>query len=276
MPHETAGFPIAEQNPYLSDVHRMLIQGAPVDRVTMEQVVARALRAAAGHDQQISIFAMNPEKVVKAGGDPQLLKLLSASELLIPDGIGCVLAMRLRGWKAQRVPGSELMPALCEAAARDGHSVFLLGARPEVNAEAARRLRERFPQLIIAGRQHGYFEAREESSLLDAINDSGASMLFVAMGSPKQEEWMARHRQQLSVKVLQGVGGTFDVLAGAARRAPEIWLRLNLEWLYRLLSQPQRLLRQRALPLFAVRLIGEWVVGLPRRTRSVKKGQSTE
>jgi N-acetylglucosaminyldiphosphoundecaprenol N-acetyl-beta-D-mannosaminyltransferase len=231
--------------------NRIEILGVPTDCVTRRQamdVVEDMLRGA----KTEVIAAVNPEKVIKARRDPGLLDHLRRAGLLIPDGIGVVLAARLfRMGRIERVPGCELMQAICERAGRGGEGVFLFGASPEVNARAADVLRWRYAGLRIVGAQHGYLAETGMPALIDRINASGAAVLFVALGSPKQEEWMDRHAPRLAVKICQGVGGTFDVLAGRVRRAPLAFRALGLEWFYRLATQPRRLLRQTALPTFA-------------------------
>jgi N-acetylglucosaminyldiphosphoundecaprenol N-acetyl-beta-D-mannosaminyltransferase len=171
--------------------------------------------------------------------------------LLIPDGIGVVLATRLlRGIGMERVPGSDLMPSICGLAARDGHSVFLFGSREGVAASAATILQQRFPGLRVAGVQDGYVPEEGMPDLLRTINQSGAKVLFAGLGSPRQELWLARHRSQLSVRVCQGVGGSFDAICGNPKRAPQLVQNMHLEWLYRLALQPGRAGRQSALPRF--------------------------
>lgn len=237
---------------------RVSVLGVPVDAVDMPQAVRAVEHMLRGNRAQ-AVIAVNPEKVIKAQADDALLRRLHSAGLLIPDGIGVVAAARLLGLaRMRRVPGSELMPELCALAARRGVPVFLYGASPEVNAKAGAVLRARYPGLRIAGSQHGYVEDAQQQAVVEQINASGAEILFVALGSPKQEMWMERYLPQLRVKVCQGVGGTFDVLAGRVRRAPWLWRRLHLEWLYRLLSQPKRLLRQTALPQFAFQVLRKW------------------
>ncbi|MBI3802951.1 MAG: WecB/TagA/CpsF family glycosyltransferase [Nitrospirae bacterium] len=209
-----------------------------------------------------TVIAVNPEKVIKARQDPRLLSQLRRAGLLIPDGIGVVLAARfLRLGRMDRVPGSELMPAICERAAQKGYSIFLFGGSPEVNAQTAEVLRKRLPQIRIVGRQHGYVAEEEMPAVIGKINASGAEILFVALGSPKQELWMERYLPELRIKVCQGVGGTFDVLSGRVKRAPLFFRRLHLEWFYRLASQPKRLVRQTALPKFAFLVLRQKVTG---------------
>lgn len=240
---------------------RIDILGVPVDCVDMAAAVARVDEFIA-QDQVQTILAVNPEKVMKARVDGTLMGSLRNAGLLIPDGIGVVIAAKLLGLGAmQRVPGSELMPALCAHAARRGYSVFLFGASADVNEQACAVLRARYPGLRIAGSQNGYVTDQGMPALIDSINSSGAQILFVALGSPKQELWMDRHRSALKVKVCQGVGGTFDVIAGRVKRAPPLFLKLHLEWLYRLLAQPKRLLRQSALPRFAWHVLRQKILG---------------
>ena len=232
---------------------RIDLLGVPVDCVDMAGAVDFLAAHAAGGTGCATVFAVNPEKVMKARQDPALRALLASATLLIPDGIGVVLAARWLGLgRFGRVPGSELMPNLCARAAERGHAVFLFGARPEVNDEAAAALLRRYPGLRIAGRQHGYVEEKDMPDLIRRINESGADILFVALGSPRQEAWMHRYAPALRVKVAQGVGGTLDVIAGRVNRAPPLFLKLNLEWLYRLLREPRRIWRQRALAGFAL------------------------
>jgi N-acetylglucosaminyldiphosphoundecaprenol N-acetyl-beta-D-mannosaminyltransferase len=231
-------------------VKRFDLGSVPVDDITMQASVELS-RQSIVDNQQIVILAVNPEKVITARSCPELLKALKRAELVIPDGIGAVIAARFKGAKmTERVPGAELMPKLCEMASQNGFSIYLFGASEETNAAAASQLLARYPGLTLAGRRNGYFSEKDHHAIVNEINSSGADLLFLALGSPKQELFIDQHRDNLDVKVLQGVGGTFDVLAGNVKRAPAFWRKLHLEWFYRLLSQPSRLLRQTALPKF--------------------------
>lgn len=240
---------------------RIKVLGVPVDPLDLPTALRRIDALVAG-DTAGSVIAVNPEKVIKAREDAWLRRQLEAAALLLPDGIGVVWAARLlTGIRTERVAGADLMQALCAHAARVGYRVFLFGASPDVNERAADELRRRHPTLVIAGRQHGYIGNAEMPALLEAINRSGAELLFVALGSPRQEMWMSQHLPALKVKVCQGVGGTFDVIAGTVQRAPRAWQRVHLEWAYRLIREPRRLLRQKALPKFAGLVIGAWLGG---------------
>lgn len=236
---------------------RIEILGVPVDCVTMASALDYVDELVRGAGPPAAVIAVNPEKVMKARADDVLLGRLRGTALLIPDGIGVVAAARFLGLaRIGRVPGVELMEGICARGATRGYRVFLLGARPEVNAAARAKLAATCPGLAIAGGRDGYFTDAEAASVVEEINASGADVLFVALGSPRQENFIAAWLPRLRVKVCQGVGGSFDVLAGTVRRAPAAWRRLNLEWAYRLLSQPQRLLRQTALPRFAWHVLG--------------------
>lgn len=240
---------------------RVHVLGVPVDAVDMEQALMSVERMVHG-DRAQAVIAVNPEKVIRAQQDPALLARLNNAGLLIPDGIGVVAACRFLGLaRMRRVPGSELMPRICGLAARNGYRVFLFGASPDVNAKTGQVLRKLYPGLRIAGQQHGYLKEDEHGQVIEKINSSQADILFIALGSPRQELWMEKYLPQLQVKVCQGVGGTFDVIAGRVRRAPWLFRRLHLEWFYRLLAQPTRIARQSALPLFAWQVVRKRVSG---------------
>lgn len=238
---------------------RIEILGVPVDAVTTRQSVEFAKKSIL-NGEQISILAVNPEKIVTAKEDDFLLETLRQSELLIPDGIGVVLTAKMKGIKSiNRVAGADLMPELCSMAEIEKFPVFLFGASEAVNLKVADILNNRFPALTISGRENGYIRSNDYNKLVERINQSGAKLLFVALGSPRQEHFIKNFREQLNVNVLQGVGGTFDVLSGDVRRAPLFFQKLNLEWLYRLLSNPSRIFRQTALIKFIFLIFADFV-----------------
>jgi N-acetylglucosaminyldiphosphoundecaprenol N-acetyl-beta-D-mannosaminyltransferase len=229
----------------------------PVDNVNMSGAVDYANHIIE-NDKQSIILAVNPEKVMAAEKDPRLLGCLKSAGLVIADGIGVVIAGRIKGLNiSERVPGSELMPNLCALAAEKSYGIFLFGAKEDVNAQAAEKLQQMYPGLKIAGRQNGYVSAAEMPAFIDRINASGAKLIFVALGSPRQELWMEEYKQQLKVNILQGVGGTFDVIAGSVKRAPQFFIKLHLEWFYRLIKEPKRIKRQMAIPKFFLKVLRE-------------------
>lgn len=204
-----------------------------------------------------AIIAANPEKNYSVPKDAVLYDTFKNADLLLPDGIGMVLAARiLYGANLERVPGSEFIFDICNIAVSGGYGVFIYGAKEDVNKKAVDELRNRYPELKIAGRANGYLNESEMPDLIDRINASRAKILFLALGSPKQEKWYAVYKSQLRhVRVVQGVGGTLDTIAGNVKRAPIIWHKLSAEWLYRLIMEPKRIKRQKVLPVFAAMIL---------------------
>jgi len=232
------------------------ILGIPVDCVTMDSAINYATCLIEENKKGCYILAINPEKVMVLLKDQILLKAFSSASLLIPDGIGVVMALRwLHGMKAKRVPGAELMPRLCAMATKKGYGIFLYGSQEDVNQGAAEKLEKMYPGLKVAGRANGYLKEEEMAELIRKINASGAKILFVALGSPKQEQWIQKWGGKLDVNIIQGIGGTLDTIVGKVKRAPAIFCKLGLEWFYRLITDPQRASRQSVLPFFAWKVI---------------------
>lgn len=195
------------------------------------------------------IVAINPEKIIKAKNDPALKKLLNEAEFQIPDGIGVILASKIqKGQITSRVTGVDMMMRLCEEAEKRQKPIFLYGGKPGIADKAAEKLKELYPSIIISGTQDGY--EKDNEKVIAKINEAKPDILFVAMGSPKQENWINVNRGQLHPTIYQGVGGSFDVLAGNVKRAPEAFQKIGMEWFYRLMKEPKRIKRQIALPLF--------------------------
>ena len=202
---------------------------------------------------RISTFcvAINPEKVYRARQDPRLARVLDSAHIPICDGVGIAFAsMLLHRRRLRRCTGIDLFMRLARLCAEEGWKVFVLGASPQSNEAGCRALMRSFPGLKIAGRQHGYFE--DSIAVVRDINDSGADVLFVAMGSPRQEFWISEHMPHLKTSFCMGVGGSLDVAGGMAKRAPSLFQKTGTEWLFRLLVEPKRLRRQMALPHFAL------------------------
>jgi N-acetylglucosaminyldiphosphoundecaprenol N-acetyl-beta-D-mannosaminyltransferase len=238
---------------------RLNILDVWVDPVDRAEAIRRAATFLKEGNRPHAVFASNPEKNFSVPADPDLYRVFREADLLLPDGIGMVWAARLlRDARIERVPGSEFIFDLCRLAVQEESGVFVYGAKEEVNARAVEILEERFPGLCISGRANGY--SKDMDDLIRKINDSGAEILFIGLGSPKQEKWFATHRSSLkNVKIVQGVGGTLDTITGHVKRAPEIWCRYNLEWLYRLIDDPRRIGRQKVLPVFVMLVLMEKV-----------------
>jgi N-acetylglucosaminyldiphosphoundecaprenol N-acetyl-beta-D-mannosaminyltransferase len=218
----------------------------PMNPMTMDEVIDVCRRSLATRET-MQIGVVNGAKIVNASTDAYLRDSLLTCDLLLADGQSVVWASRLLGKPLpERVAGIEIFERLLEVAAEEGHSVYLLGATEEVLQKLLGNLRERFPTLVIAGARNGYYDREETPAIAEAIRDSKADMLFLGMTSPMKETFIADYGPILNVPVLHGVGGSFDVLAGLTKRAPRIWQKMGLEWLYRLLQEPGRLWRRYA------------------------------
>jgi len=194
--------------------------------------------------------ALNPEKIYKARyHEPEIKEALENADMGICDGIGvCLAAWIMYGRFIRRCTGVDLFTGLVERAAKSGWRVFLLGASPESNEQACYKLQELHPSLRIVGRQHGYFNDVDE--VVRQINDSDAELVFVAMGSPKQELWIKDNHPRINASFCMGVGGSFDVISGRARRAPRVFRLTGTEFLFRLVANPSRWKRQIVYPAF--------------------------
>lgn len=197
------------------------------------------------------IATTNPEFVMAAQQDAAFFQTLQQADLCVADGVGLLWAARWLGRRLpERVTGSDLVPMVAGQAAQRGWRLFLLGAAPGVAEQTARYLEQQNPGLRIAGVYAGSPDPAEAPGIVARIQAAQPDLLFVAYGAPAQDLWIARHKAELGVPVLMGVGGAFDHLVGVQRRAP-LWLqRINLEWLFRLMTQPWRWRRQLALPRF--------------------------
>ncbi len=239
-------------------IKRVKILGVPVDDVDMKRSIEFIDALIKSDKKGQYILAVNPEKVLTLRQDGSLKRMFEGAALLIPDGIGVVLAMRwLYRLSSKRVPGAELMPNICKLSAEKGYKIFIYGANESVNRSAAEKLRQEYPGIQIAGRCHGYVADEDMDQLIQKINRSKANILFVALGSPGQELWIKKHLSELDVNIYQGIGGTLDAITGNVKRAPRLFRKMGLEWLYRLVAEPKRGRRQMKLPVFAMQVFLE-------------------
>jgi N-acetylglucosaminyldiphosphoundecaprenol N-acetyl-beta-D-mannosaminyltransferase len=232
------------------------ILGIPVHPVTMEEALA-LVESFLGEPRVHQIATVNPEFVMTASTDPAFRHALRAADLCLPDGVGLLYAARRYGRNfPERVPGSEFVFRVAEQAAGHGWPLYLLGAAPGVAEEASTILCRRYPGLAIAGVYAGSPADNENEEIVHRINDSGAQVLLVAYGAPKQDKWIDRNRDTLTtVRVAIGVGGSLDFVTGRAVRAPRWAQDRGLEWLHRLYREPWRWRRMLALPQFALRVM---------------------
>lgn len=230
---------------------RINVLGAPVDGLTLEQF---AERISLFVDKGVPCFVvtLNPELLYRAQYQKDLMAMINRADLVTADGVGIVWACRVSGRPVpERVAGIDLMMRLLEYAAGRDWRVFFLGSAPGVAEAAAAKAKGIFPGLRVVGTHHGYFSDRENHRVVGEIKKVSPHLLFVALGSPRQEKWIEQHLGLLGSVVSMGVGGSLDVLSGNVRRAPEWLCRLNLEWLGRLLIEPGRWKRMLVLPKFA-------------------------
>lgn len=234
---------------------KLYIFGVPIHRVTMIEAV-EILKGYLKEDRIHIVATPNAEIIMMAQKDEEYKKILNETDLNVPDGSGVVFASKVFNKPLkERVAGFDLMMEFIKWASHKDVSIYLLGAKPEVVEKAQSNLKNLYPSLKIVGFYHGYFNEKEEENIIEDINKRAAQVLFVALGAPKQEKWIYKNKEKLKVKIAMGVGGSFDVIAGKAKRAPEIYRKLGLEWLYRLIQEPWRYKRMSALPKFAFKVL---------------------
>ena len=205
------------------------------------------------------VVTLNSEMVIQAEGNDALAGIIRQAELVIPDGAGVILYLRLQGQRQKRCPGIELAESLLRQAGELGETcpVFLYGGAPGVAQNAAKVWQQKLPKLAIAGIENGYLTPEAEQELKVTLKQQQPRLILVGLGVPRQELWIAQHRHLCPQAIWIGVGGSFDIWAGIKSRAP-VWLRDNhLEWLYRLYQEPWRWRRMSALPQFALKAIGQ-------------------
>jgi N-acetylglucosaminyldiphosphoundecaprenol N-acetyl-beta-D-mannosaminyltransferase len=230
---------------------RLHILGVPLDPATFGGMLETIAAWIAASDRTYQICTVSPEFVMIAQENTAFMRVLHEADLCVADGVGLLFAARYLGQRLpERVTGSDSVPLIAQQAAREGWRLFLLGAAPGVAEQAAARLIAQYPGLQIVGTYAGSPAPEEENAIIERVNASGADILLVAYGAPRQDEWIAHNRDRLTVSVAIGVGGTFDFIAGVVPRAPRWMRRLALEWLFRLIRQPWRWRRMMRLPRF--------------------------
>ena len=239
--------------------------GVRFDDLTQQEAAQRG-RQLLEEDKFHYVVTPNPEFLLAAEKDPEFRRVLNAADLVLPDGIGVVYSAKILGTPLkERVPGIEFAEAMLSALNDMGGRLYLLGAKPGVAEEAGRRICARYPALVLCGTHDGYF--KDEQAILPEIAAAKPDLLFVCLGAPKQEKWMARWGQHTGAKLAIGLGGCLDVFAGNVQRAPERWQKMGLEWAYRLKKEPKRIGRMAKLPLVLVKAAGQ-------RIRPGKKGDA--
>lgn len=240
---------------------RANILGCQVDLVTLEQGIIR-INDLISRGRPAHIITLNAEIVYQAQSNEELKAIINQADMVTPDGIGIVWGGRQLGYEiGERVTGIDLLYRLCQEAPTKGWRVYLLGSAPGVAEESGRRLISAYPGLQICGNHHGYFNEEDIPGIISKIKKLAPDILFVSLGAPKQEKWIKKYKQEIGVPVSVGVGGSLDVIAGQKKRAPLWMIRLNLEWLYRLISEPSRIRRQLVLPKFVGLILKSKFIG---------------
>ncbi len=232
------------------------ILGVQVDNLVMSEVMSK-IDLYLKEDTHRMIFTPNPEMIMAAREDDYFFEVLNSADIVIPDGIGVVYASKLNKVKiSERVAGCDVVFNMLEKYKDSNKTIYFLGAGKGVAEKAKANIEEKYKGLKIVGVHDGYFDAEEEAKIINEINELKPDILLVGLGLAKQEKWIFEHRN-LNVKLSMGVGGVIDVMAGIVNRAPEIFIKLNLEWFYRVLKQPSRFFRILKLPIFVLTVFCE-------------------
>lgn len=229
---------------------RIDVLGVGFDNLTMDEAVAEGLRLTESQGTHY-VVTPNPEIVELCRENLAAKIAVNEADLVLADGIGVVKGAAMLGTPLKdRVPGIEFAAGLMAGLAANGKTLYLLGAKPGVAEQAAQRLQAAYPGLVIAGTHDGYF--KDDAAVAEEIRKTGADVVFVCLGAPKQELWMKKFGPATGAHLLCGLGGSLDVFAGVVERAPKFWSNHGLEWFYRLCREPRRIGRMMKLPLFLV------------------------
>ncbi len=238
---------------------RIDVLGVGFDNLTLEEAAQAGAGFVEGDGFHYAVTP-NPEFILAARKDPAFRQVLLDADLVLPDGIGVIYSAKLLGRPLKgRAPGIEFAQQLIAWMAKNGKRLFLLGAKPGVAELAAANLKTQYPGLIVCGTHDGYFQ--EDEPVVEAIRAAAADVVFVCLGAPKQEFWMAKNGPASGAHLMVGLGGSLDVFAGVVDRAPEGFQKLGLEWLYRLMKEPKRFGRMAKLPLVLVYALGSRIGG---------------
>ncbi len=224
------------------------VLGVRYDNVTMQEALQIGETLICGEKTAYCVTP-NAEMAYEALHDADFCELLNGADLVLPDGAGVVLGAKIvKKPLKQKVAGIEFAQNLLPVIVKNGKRLYLLGSKPGIAEQAAKKMLEKYPSLVICGMADGYF--KDEAEAVRKINNAQADVLYVCLGAPKQEKFMRAHQNELNVKLMIGLGGTLDGIAGTVKRAPKWMIRLQLEWLYRLVKEPKRFGRMMRLPKY--------------------------
>lgn len=242
---------------------KLSIMGVRIDNKTMTETMD-IIKKKLHNNEQYIIYTPNTEFVMMCQSDEEFSNLMNKSDINIPDGIGLIYASRIKKHPLkEKVAGYDLSVNLLKLANEQGLRLFVVGGKPGVAEAAMKKVHENYPAINIVGAQHGYFKGthlgknghEEELKVLEDINKAEPHILFVGFGAKKQEQWIEYNKDKINAKIIIGNGGTLDGLAGNVKRAPDIFIKLGLEWFYRLIKEPKRIKRQILLPMFMLKVL---------------------
>lgn len=220
-----------------------IIMGIPFNNMTKQTFIKKELTPRLQREEKTFVVTANPEIVMKTKQNRAYKEVVQSADYVCPDGIGIIYAAKMmRQPLTERIPGIEVVDELLHLAEENGYSCYFLGAEESVNHTAVARIKESFPKLKVAGNHHGFFDSKDPS-IAEEVAGTNPDIIFVAIGAPNQEFWISTYKDMFKKGLFMGVGGSFDVYAGAVNRAPKFWMKLNLEWLYRIVMQPSRVMR---------------------------------
>lgn len=232
-------------------MEKVCIMGIEYANVSLNEIVDECVSYTTERKSKM-VVTPNGEIAEYAYHNKDFNNVLKSADLVIPDGVSIIVASKKIGTPIrQRVPGVETAQEIIRRLNVSSGSLFLFGGSPGVADQAAENIKREYPNIVIAGTENGYFD--DDTHILEKINSSSPDVLFVCLGSPKQEMWMNKNKDNLSCGVMLGLGGTLDVLAGKVKRAPEIFSKFGCEWLYRTVKQPSRIVRVMKIPKFVFR-----------------------
>ena len=230
------------------------LQGFDVDNFTFDEAIEYICQ------KHGTVVTINPEMIQCAKSNPEFAQIIKSANLVIPDGIGVEIGLKILGHKVNRIAGIEFAKRLITEFTKNSSPIAFIGAKPEIIEKAAANLKSEYENLNICYQQDGYF--KDDERVLDELKNSGAKLVLVALGSPKQEFFINEAQKLLPEAVLIGIGGSFDVWSGVVKRAPLIYQKMGLEWLYRTVKEPKRFKRIfPTLPLFVLKVLQEKIFG---------------
>jgi N-acetylglucosaminyldiphosphoundecaprenol N-acetyl-beta-D-mannosaminyltransferase len=242
---------------------KLSIMGVRINNISMNEVLKLAEQKIK-NDEKYIIYTPNTEIIMMCQKDEEFLNIMNKSDINVPDGVGLIYAGKIKKFPLkEKVAGYDLSINLLKMADEKGLKLYAVGGRPGVAEAAMQNIQKKYPGIKIVGAHHGYFKGthlgefghEEEIALIEDINRHKPHILFVGFGAKKQEQWIEYNKDLINANIIIGNGGTLDGLAGIVKRAPDIFINLGLEWLYRLIKEPKRITRQIVLPVFMFKVI---------------------